>query len=146
MGYDVSPSRGPNSDLIGKAGSRHRLSTPALLLDLDIMEENIQRMAEFCTKNKISLRPHAKAHKSIRISKLQIDAGAIGICCATLGEAEILADGGVSGVLITSPVVGDRKIERLVALNKRCEGVLVVTDHPDNPTPHWHQGWIGSAQ
>jgi len=119
----------PNAPLIGKPGSRAMLTTPALVIDLDAMERNIARMAEHCRKHKVALRPHAKTHKSVKIAELQIAAGAVGICAATLGEAEVLAGAGIPGVLITSPVVGDARIARLIALNEKADGLKVVTDN-----------------
>ncbi len=89
-------------------------------------------MADFAAARGILLRPHAKTHKSGDIARLQIAAGAIGQCCAKLGEAEALAEEGIDGLLITSPVVPDAAVERLVRLNKRVEGLMVVVDHPDN--------------
>jgi 3-hydroxy-D-aspartate aldolase len=118
-----------NAPLIGKPGSRALLTTPALVIDLDAMERNIARMAEHCRKHNIALRPHAKTHKSIRIARMQIAAGAVGICAATLGEAEVLAGAGIPGVLITSPVIGDARIARLIALNEKATGLKVVTDN-----------------
>jgi D-serine deaminase-like pyridoxal phosphate-dependent protein len=118
-----------NTPLIGKPGSRAALTTPALVIDLDAMEHNIARMAEHCRKHGVALRPHAKTHKSIRIAQLQIAAGAVGICAATLGEAEVLAGAGIPGVLITSPVVGEARIARLIALNEKATGLKVVTDN-----------------
>jgi D-serine deaminase-like pyridoxal phosphate-dependent protein len=121
----------PNAALIGKPGSRAQLTTPALVIDLDALERNIARMADYCRKHNVSLRPHAKTHKSVKIAEMQIAAGAVGICAATLGEAEVLAGAGIPGVLITSPVVGDARIARLIALNEKAEGLKVVTDNPD---------------
>lgn len=118
-----------NASLIGKPGSRAALTTPALVIDMDAMERNVARMAEHCRAHGISLRPHAKTHKSIRIAELQIAAGAAGICAATLGEAEVLAGAGIPGVLITSPVVGEARIARLIALNEKATGLKVVTDN-----------------
>ena len=83
----------PNAPLIGQAGSRYRLDTPALLIDLDALERNIAAMAAHARAVSVALRPHAKTHKSVRIARMQVDAGAIGICCATLGEAEVMVDG-----------------------------------------------------
>ena len=103
---------GPNETLIGQPDSRSHLTTPALLIDVDALERNIQAMAAYCSEHGVGLRPHAKTHKSIQIARLQVEAGAHGVCAATLGEAEILVRGGIPGVLITSPVVGDAKIER----------------------------------
>ncbi len=124
---------GPNAPLIGKPGSRAELDTPALLIDLDAMERNIAAMAAHARAVGVALRPHAKTHKSARIAEMQVAAGALGICCATLGEAEVMAAGGIPGVHITSPQVTPPKIARLMALNaKPHRGVSVVVDHPDN--------------
>jgi 3-hydroxy-D-aspartate aldolase len=126
-------SLGPNEPLISKPGSRVLLDTPALCIDLDAMERNIASMAEFCRAKRVALRPHAKTHKSIRIAERQIAAGAIGICCATIGEAEIMVAGGINGVHMTSPQVTPSKIARLVALNLAAtDGFSVVVDHPQN--------------
>src|SRR5688500_7437959 len=108
---------GPNGHLVGTAGSRARLSTPALLLDLDAMQRNIERMAHFARDKRISLRPHTKGGKSIAIARRQVEAGAIGICCTTIGEAEVMGAAGISSILITSPIVTDGMIERLMKLN-----------------------------
>ena len=123
---------GPNTALIGQSGSRLQLATPALIVDLDRLEENIARMASFCEAQNISLRPHAKSHKSVEICRRQIAAGAVGICCATLGEAEVMAAAGFANVLITSPVAGDAKISRLAVLATGASGLIAVSDHPDN--------------
>jgi D-serine deaminase-like pyridoxal phosphate-dependent protein len=96
------------------------------------LEENIARMAGFCEVENISLRPHAKSHKSIEICRRQIAAGAVGICCATLGEAEVMAAGGIANILITSPVAGRAKIGRLLAVNTIIPDLIAVSDHPDN--------------
>ena len=125
-------SRGPNEALIGKPGSRAELATPALLIDLPAMERNIAAMAAFAKANGVNLRPHAKTHKSVEIARRQIAAGAVGQCCATLGEAEAIAGAGIPGVLITSPVIGASKIERLMKLNAVADGLMVVADSPEH--------------
>ncbi len=125
---------GPNAQLIGVSGSRRRLSTPALLLDLDALERNLDTMARHCRDVGMNCRPHVKGHKSGRVGREQIDRGAIGLSCATLGEAEAMARAGVSGLLITSPMVTDGMIERLVALNRATEGLLATVDNPANVT------------
>lgn len=125
---------GPNAALIGEPGSRRQLATPALIVDLDLLEENIARMAGFCEAENIALRPHAKSHKSLEICRRQIAAGAVGICCATIGEAEVMVAGRVANILITSPVAGNVKITRLAALNATAPGLIAVSDHPDNVT------------
>src|SRR3546814_14988186 len=85
---------GPNTHLIGIAGSRGRLNTPALLLDLDALERNIANMAAFAREHGIGLRPHSKTHTAVEIARRPIAAGAPGICCATPGEAEVSAGAG----------------------------------------------------
>ena len=82
-----------NAHLVGQPGSRAALSTPALVLDLDIMEANIAAMLSWTKAKGLRIRPHAKTHKSVTIAKMLVDAGAVGACCATLGEAEALAGG-----------------------------------------------------
>ena len=81
-----------NAELIGVKGSRQRLDTPCLVLDLDIFERNLAAMHGWARDQGIALRPHAKTHKCATIGKSQMQAGAIGLCCAKLGEAEALAD------------------------------------------------------
>jgi D-serine deaminase-like pyridoxal phosphate-dependent protein len=86
-----------DSVLIGAPDGRRRLTTPALVLDLDRLEANIAAMAAFARGAGLALRPHAKAHKSVAIARLQIAAGAAGLCCATMGEAEVFAGPGLAG-------------------------------------------------
>ncbi|HEY5070829.1 MAG TPA: DSD1 family PLP-dependent enzyme [Caulobacteraceae bacterium] len=116
--------------LIGAQGSRRALNTPALIVEVEALERNIATMATMATMARIRLRPHAKTHKSLEIARRQIAAGAIGICCAKLGEAEAFADGGVTNLLITSPVVGAAAVERLASLASRSPGLMAVADHP----------------
>ena len=119
-----------NGDLIGVSGGRWRLATPALVIDLDRFEANIARMARHARSNNVALRPHAKTHKCAEIARRQMAGGAPGICVAKLGEAEALADAGIDSILITSPVVTERGIERLIALNARIGEVMAVCDSP----------------
>src|SRR6185503_12958766 len=120
-----------NRDLIGVPGGRWQLQTPALVIDLDVMERNIARMTEHARKHDIALRPHAKTHKCVEIAKRQLSAGALGICVAKLGEAEALADGGIESLVITSPVVTERGLARLMALNARLPELIAVCDNPE---------------
>ena len=117
-----------HAHLVGQQGSRAALNTPALVIDLDALDRNIAVMADLAAAHGVMLRPHAKTHKSIDIARRQIDAGAIGLCCAKIGEAEVLADGGIEGLLITSPVAAPAAIERLAALAERSPGLMVVID------------------
>jgi D-serine deaminase-like pyridoxal phosphate-dependent protein len=96
----------------------HDLDTPTLLLDLDLFEANVTRMAEFMAQGAASLRPHAKTNKCPIIARRQVEAGAIGICCQKLGEAEVMGANGISDILITNQIVGPIKIARLVELAK----------------------------
>ncbi len=92
------------------------LDTPALLLDLDIMEANIARAAAECRANGIAWRPHFKGQKTPEIVKAEMAGGAIGATCAKLGEAEVLVANGITDVLIANQIVGPQKIARLIAL------------------------------
>jgi len=106
--------------------------TPCLMLDLDALERNVARMADFAKARGLALRPHAKTHKSRAIASLQASAGAVGICCATLHEAEQLA-GAAPSILLTSPVVTADKFARVAALLARGVDLAVVADHPRVP-------------
>ena len=125
-------TRGPNEKLIGKPGSRHELSTPSLVLDLDALEANIGAMAEHARTHGYAVRPVAKIHKSIEVTRRQIAAGARGPCCATLAESEVRADAGMSDVMLFTSVVTAPKLERLAVLNARTQGLVVVTDDASN--------------
>ena len=125
-------SRGPNEPLIGLPGSRSELGTPALVLDLDVLDANIASLAEHARVHGYALRPVAKVHKSVDIAQRQIAAGGIGVCCATLAEAEVMADAGIPGVMLFTSVVTRPKLARLAALNARAQGLIVVTDDPGN--------------
>ena len=107
------------------------IDTPVLLCDLDALEHNVQMLAtHFATAGK-QLRPHTKSHKTPAIASMQMTAGAIGVTCAKLGEAEVMADAGIDDILIANEVIGRRKIERLMELARRCD-IMVAVDHPDN--------------
>ena len=121
---------GPNTHLINVQDATTQLSTPSLMLDLERAEENIQTMMEHCQRTGQKLRPHAKSHKCSALAKKQVEAGAIGVCCATLREAEAMAAAGVKGILVTSPIAGPAKIGRLIQLNDQTDGLLAVVDNP----------------
>src|SRR3974390_1431744 len=120
-----------HAHLIGRQGSRRSLNTPALVLDVEALDRNIAAMAAAAAAGGLKLRPHAKPHKSLDIAHRQIAAGALGVCCAKLGEAEALAEGGIEGVMLTSPVVGEAAIQRLVALAARSPTLMASCAHPD---------------
>jgi len=118
--------------LIGRQGSRRDLNTPVLVVELAALEANIATMAALVKRHGVSLRPHAKTHKSVDIARLQIAAGAVGLCCAKLGEAEALAAGGIAGLHITSPIVTPQAIARLIALHAANPDLSVVVDNLSN--------------
>ena len=113
------PTKTPLSDtlrlLIGQ--SVEAIDTPALVLDLDAMKRNLARMAEFARKHDIRWRPHAKMHKSSALAKLQIQAGAVGVCVQKTAEAEAMVAGGVNNVYISNEVVSPHKLARVAALS-----------------------------
>lgn len=126
--------RGPNAILIGRPGSRRALGTPALVLDLDRLDANIRSMAAHAESHGYQLRPPAKIHKSTAVARRQVNAGAVGVCCATLSEAEAMVEAGIPGVLLFTSVVSEAKLQRLAALNARAEDFIVATDDFDNVT------------
>lgn len=97
------------------------LDTPAVLIDLDKLEQNIQRLATFAKAQRVDLRPHIKTHKIPQIAHMQLRAGAMGITCQKLGEAEVMAANGLSDILITYPIVGERKLMRLAQLKRQAK-------------------------
>jgi D-serine deaminase-like pyridoxal phosphate-dependent protein len=110
---------------------RDDVDTPALLLDLDRVEANVERMARWFADRPACLRPHFKTPKCPEVARMQLEAGAIGITCAKIGEAEALAAGGISAsVLIANQVVGPAKLRRLVALAGRLPELMVAVDAP----------------
>lgn len=123
------PANGP---LVGVPDGRARLVTPALLVDADVLERNLRRVAEAAAAGGVALRPHVKGHKCIELARLQLAAGASGLASATLAEAELLAASGTRSLLLTSPLVDPGKIERLAALNERLPELIVVADDPSN--------------
>ncbi len=121
---------GPNRHLIGRDSEtvERELSTPALMIDLDLLEANIATMSDLARRHGRALRPHAKTHKSSAIGRKQLDAGALGLCCASVREAEVLADAGLSGLLVTTPVVTSSMAARLVAAADKAERFMAVVD------------------
>lgn len=108
------------------------LPTPSLIIDLDGLEGNIAKMANHAQAAPINLRPHGKTHKCPEIAHRQIEAGALGLCSATISEGERMADAGVPGILITSESVGVNKISRLVRMTAKHPDTMAVVDNPRN--------------
>ncbi|OGA24162.1 MAG: alanine racemase [Betaproteobacteria bacterium RIFCSPLOWO2_02_FULL_67_26] len=111
--------------------SLSEVDTPALILDLDAFERNLDRMDASLAGKKIRIRPHAKSHKCPEIAKRQIARGAVGVCCQKTSEAEAMVDGGVPDVLVANEVVGAAKLKRLAALARRAR-VAVCADDAGN--------------
>ncbi len=107
---------------------KSEILTPGLIVDLDVLEGNIETMRSIVAASKASYRPHAKTHKMPMIAHKQIEAGAVGICCTKLSEAEVMVSGGVKDILLTSPLTAAAKISRLAALARHARlGIVVDT-------------------
>jgi len=110
-----------------------QVDTPALVLELDAFEANLRRLAD-AVGGKVRVRAHAKSHKCPEIARRQVAAGAVGVCCQKVSEAEAMIEGGIGDVLVTNEVVGAPKLERLAALAKRAR-LGVCVDHPAQIAP-----------
>jgi D-serine deaminase-like pyridoxal phosphate-dependent protein len=100
-----------------------RLDTPAMLIDLDVADANIAKMAGYAARHGLRLRPHAKTHKSVAMARRQLAAGADGLCLATVTEAEVMAEAGLTDLTLAYPVVGAAKLARLAGV---CRGTQVA--------------------
>ena len=126
-------SRAHAVDLMKSRGvSKWDLDTPALVLDLDKLEQNIAAMRASLASTKVATRPHAKTHKSADIAKLQLAAGAVGICTAKLSEAESLFEGGVQKICMTTSNISKAKIERAMNLRKKNREFIQAVDYAQN--------------
>src|SRR3984893_2294622 len=106
------------------------IETPALVIDLDAFDRNVAKMAGFAKAAGVRVRPHAKTHKSPAIALRQIAHGAVGQCVQKVGEAEALVRGGISDVLVSNQVIGERKLRRLAAL-ARDATIALCFDSPE---------------
>jgi D-serine deaminase-like pyridoxal phosphate-dependent protein len=106
------------------------LPTPCMVVDLDMFKSNIQHMADTSRSNGIHVRPHVKVHKSVDVARHQMEAGAIGLTCATIAEAELFSGAGIRGVLWTKQPVGKNNLLRAIALSKRDPTFMFVVDDP----------------
>lgn len=104
------------------------LDTPTLLLDLEKLKANIAEMAAFAKTNGIKLRPHIKTHKSTTIAKMQVEAGAVGVTTAKVGEAEVMASAGIKDILIAYPISSDIKLKRIVLLLEQGVHLKIAVD------------------
>ena len=111
----------------GRVCTIDELDTPAMIIDLDILEKNIREMQELCNKIPIPLQVHTKTHKNPEIARMQLRQGAVGICCQKLGEAEVMVAGGIyENILIPYNIVGEQKLVRLARLAKRARLTVAV--------------------
>ncbi|MCG8604924.1 alanine racemase [bacterium] len=102
------------------------IDTPALLIDLDRMQSNIASMADFALEHGVNLRPHTKTHKCPAIAKMQLEAGATGITCAKVSEAEVMAAAGLDDILIANEIIGEAKFKRLIELARKTKLCVAV--------------------
>ncbi len=106
------------------------LPTPCMVLDLDMFNQNLKRMADQAKSTGINVRPHVKIHKSVDVGKRQVSEGAIGLTCATIAEAELMSGGGIKNVLWTKQPASVNNIARAIALSKRDPTFMFVVDDP----------------
>jgi D-serine deaminase-like pyridoxal phosphate-dependent protein len=117
--------------LLGQPGSAQRIPTPAAVLNFPAFQANLALMAVRARAANLALRPHSKSHKTVEIARAQIAAGAVGVCCAKLAEAEAMAAGGIGSILVTSPVAGAGQAARAARLAEQVADFRIVLDHPD---------------
>src|SRR6516164_1770825 len=103
------------------------LSTPALTIDLDVLERNLAQMAAYCGEHGLGLRPHTKTHKTPEVARMQLDRGACGLTVAKVGEAEVMGAATNAEILVAYPVFGAEKLRRLAALSK-TRTILIALD------------------
>jgi D-serine deaminase-like pyridoxal phosphate-dependent protein len=132
-GYKKAETMAHVTDLKSSRGvSKWDLDTPALVLDLDKLDQNIAKMRASLSGTGVAVRPHAKTHKSSDIAKLQIAAGALGICTAKISEAEALFADGVQKILMTTANVSRSKIQRAMTIRKKNREFIQAVDYPQN--------------
>jgi D-serine deaminase-like pyridoxal phosphate-dependent protein len=115
-----------SSSLVGM--NKAELDTPVLLIDLDAFDSNIATFVDHCSESGTNWRPHSKAHKCPEIARRQVEAGALGITCAKLSEAEVMVAGGVSDILIANQIVTTPKHQRLALLQRQARVISTVDD------------------
>jgi D-serine deaminase-like pyridoxal phosphate-dependent protein len=131
------PTKTPVSDYLAQlvGQSVDAIDTPALVVDLDAMKRNLGRMAEFARKHNVHWRPHAKMHKSVALAKLQMQAGAVGVCVQKTAEAEAMVAGGVYNVYISNEVIAASKLARVATLAQRVAAengqLAIAVDSPE---------------
>ena len=116
------------------------LDTPALVVDLDIMEDNLKRMHEHLQLHGIQYRPHVKTHKVPSLARRQMEAGSVGVTCQKVGEAEVMVEGGLEQIFLSYNIVGRQKLERLAGLVKGADMILAAD------SPYVLEGLSGVAR
>ena len=106
-----------------------QFGTPCAVIDLNIVDKNIAQLQKLCDDNHLANRPHVKTHKSPFLARRQLTAGAIGITCQKLGEAEIMADAGITDILIATNIIGAARSGRLAAVQRRTP-LKICADNP----------------
>ncbi len=117
---------------LDKPTSLWDLPTPALVVDEEALDHNLDKMASFYRNKTTKLRPHTKTHQCPILAQKQLDRGAIGICAAKVSEAEVMLDAGFEDILVTSPMVTKDKIDRVIELAKKSSGFAIVVDQAQN--------------
>ncbi len=102
------------------------VSTPAIVVDLDVLERNLDRMSAYCAAHGLGLRPHTKTHKTLEVARMQLAQGARGLTVAKVGEAEVMAESGTKQILVAHPIVGEEKLRRLATLASRVDVVVAL--------------------
>jgi len=106
------------------------LSTPAVVIDLDAVEQNLDRMAAYCRGHNLSLRPHTKTHKTLEVARMQLERGAFGLAVAKVGEAEVMAQSGTKQILVAHPIFGQEQLGRLCRIAREID-VLIAVDNEE---------------
>lgn len=122
---DLQPERAFQGYRQSIGRRRHDLTTPALILDLDLLRKNIRTMAEW-TRSHAKVRPHTKIHKCVEIARLQVAAGAVGLTTATVWEALVMARAGLDNILIANEVMGEEKLLRLAEAARETHIIVAV--------------------
>lgn len=107
---------------------KKQLETPCIVADMQQVVSNITKLQNIANENNCCLRPHIKTHKSIEIARMQIDAGACGITCAKVSEAEVMAKGGIDDIFIAYPLVGEHKLKRALLLYHKLKRLILAVD------------------
>jgi len=103
------------------------LPTPAVIIDLDVVEQNLDRMAAYCRSHDLNLRPHTKTHKTLEVARMQLERGSMGLAVAKVGEAEVMAQSGTKQMLVAHPIFGQEQLERLCRIARGID-VLIAVD------------------